>query len=271
MFPDSTAACSGDITITTSDDSGSIADCDAFDGNILISSDAAGSLEINGLGALTGDLTAKNASQLTSTSADALSSVGGALDFSSCSNLSALHFRELADVNAIKLMSLPALQSLEIGTGLSRSNDVQISNTGLTSTDEINLEAVGALNMNNNRNLTCIEINRLRNVTKSVTMAANNPGLAVSFPSLATAANLTIFNISSLSIPSLIDVSGSLSIYSSFMDSLSAPNITKVGKDLSLLTNARLLSLDLAQLQTIGGPYHCRQHEPQDHRQVGES
>ncbi|ETN46664.1 uncharacterized protein HMPREF1541_00850 [Cyphellophora europaea CBS 101466] len=251
----SSSSCFGDITITTSADAEPIANCETYSGDILISSDASGSIEINGVRAIDGNLSAESVPSLTSVSADALVIVRQTLSFSSCTILANLQFDQLNSVSDLDLVALPALQSLNFGTGVSQSYNVQIRDTALESLSGIELDFVRSLNVTNNRYLTSIDMNALQNVTEFLEIAANGRDLAVSFPNLARVANLTASNISSLSIPSLIDVSGNLGIYFSSMESISAPNLTNVDVDLALVSNGRLASLDFPELQEIGGGF----------------
>lgn len=134
MLTNPTAQCSGpSITITTSEDASAIANCRTYDGDVIISSQASGQISINGVGAITGDLRCTNASQLTSISADQLATIGGRFDLQELQIMSTLAFTYLNGVNTINWIALPALQALNFGgQGVTRANNVYISNTGLT-------------------------------------------------------------------------------------------------------------------------------------------
>lgn len=210
---------------------------------------------MNGVQSITGDLTCLNATQLTSISADQLNSIGGTFDLERLTILSGLQFSSLQNVDSIKWISLPALQSLNFGQGVRRANNVEISDTALTSLSGIELEAVSTMNINNNRYLTEVDVNALGNVTRGLTFAANSADLKISLPNLESAANLTFINVSSVSVPSLSEVGGAAGFYFGTFETFAAPNLTRTGNDLAFVSNANLNNLSFPMLQTIGGGF----------------
>lgn len=255
MLIHSTAQCSGpSITITTSDDATAIANCRTYDGDVIISSQATGQISINGVGAITGDLRCSNASQLTSISADQLATIGGRFDLQELQIMSTLAFTYLNGVNTINWIALPALQALNFGgQGVTRANNVYISNTGLTDLKGIELTAVGSMNINNNQYLKTINVNNLANVTDGLSFAANGLNLDIQFPNLQSAANLTFRNVTSISMPSLSLVQGSLGLYSNYFESFAAPNLTSTGNTIAVIDSSELSNLSFPMLQRIGG------------------
>lgn len=252
----SIAQCDGpSITIENSDDAESISNCRQYDGDVIIADTASGTIQLNGVQSISGDLTCINATQLTSISADQLNSIGGTFDLERLTILSGLQFGSLANVNGIKWISLPALQSLNFGGGIRRANNVEISDTALTSLDGIELEAVTTMNINNNRYLTEVDVNALTNVTRALTFAANSPDLTISLPNLGSAANLTFINISDVSMPSLESVGGSAGFYFATFQEFSAPNLTETARDLAFVSCANLNELSFPALETIGGGF----------------
>lgn len=250
------AQCDGpSITIENSSDAEEIATCREYDGDVIIAETASGTLQLNGVRSISGDLIANNVTQLTSISADQLNSIGGTFDLERLTILSSLQFSALANVNSIKWISLPALQSLNFGQGVRRANNVEISDTSLTSLDGIELEAVGSMNINNNRYLTEVDVNSLANVTRGLTFAANSAELTISLPNLESAANLTFINISDVSLPSLSEIGGAAGFYYATFEEFSAPNLTSSGNDIAFVSCGNLKNLSFPQLTTIGGGF----------------
>jgi len=75
---------------------------------------------------------------------------------------------------------------------------------------------------------------------------------------LITAANMTFRNCSSVSIPSLATVNGSLGFYGNYFESLAAPNLTTVGDkagsgSLAFVANGNLANITMPKLSSVGG------------------
>jgi len=127
-----------------------------------------------------------------------------------------------------------------------------ITDTQLNSLDGINLQTVQSMDINNNPYLTLIST-QVANVTQALTIDANAQDLKVEFPNLIFAYNMTLRNISSISIPSLASVNTTLGFYGDYMTSVMAPNLTTVGGDLALIANAELTNISFPALTTVGG------------------
>jgi hypothetical protein len=188
-------------------------------------------------------------------SADQLGSIGGIFDLERLTILADLTMGSLSRVNTIKFISLPALGSLNFATGVSRANNVEISDTRLTDLSGIELEAVTEMNINNNKYLKEVDVNALTNVTRGLTFAANAMDLTISLPNLESAANLTFINTSDVSMPSLATVGGSMGFYFGTFESFSAPNLTETGSDIAFVSCGKLNNLSCPSLESIGGGF----------------
>jgi len=245
--------CSGDLTIRTSDDTSALESCTTYTGNVIIDSSASGQISLNGVGSINGDLRCTNASQLTALSADQLATITGTFDLEEVQILSFLNFANLRGVRAIKWIALPALQTLNFRTGISQANTVYISNTGLTDLKGIELTQVGTMDVNNNQYLKTINVNSLTNVTNALSFSANGLNLAIQFPNLLGAANLTFRNVTSVSMPSLADVAGAMGFYSNYFESFAAPNLTETGGTIAFVDSSQLSNLSFPSLTTVNG------------------
>ncbi|KAL8876923.1 MAG: hypothetical protein Q9198_004964 [Flavoplaca austrocitrina] len=248
------AQCDGpEITINSSEDADAISSCETYDGDVIISSEASGQLSLNGVERISGDLRCTNASQLTAINADQLSQIGGIFDLEELQIMSSLQMSALVGVNQIRWIALPALQSLNFAQGVARANQVYISNTGLTDLAGIELEQVAAMDINNNQYLRTINVNGLTNVTQSLSFSANGMNLEIEFPNLVNAANLTFRNVSSISMPSLSEVPGSMGFYSNAFESFAAPNLTTAGNTIAFVDSPSLTNISFPSLERIGG------------------
>jgi len=80
----------------------------------------------------------------------------------------------------------------------------------------------------------------------------------VQFPNLQTAQNITFRNCPTISIPSLMNVTGSLGFYTNSLSTLSAVNLTSIGQSLAINTNSALTNISLPVLATIGGGFQVQ-------------
>ncbi|OBT69561.1 hypothetical protein VE03_00825 [Pseudogymnoascus sp. 23342-1-I1] len=241
------------VTIASQSDADALASCTTFTGNIQISKDVpSGGIALNGIQAITGDLIANNAVKLTALSATVLGSVSGTIKFTSLTTMSSLEFPALSKVGAISWTTLNALQQLTFTTGLTKASSVFITDTALTTLDGINLATVDSFEITNNAYLREIET-QVGNISQALIINNNGPNLKLTFPNLIWAYNMTVRNVSSLSIPSLTVVNSTFGVYGSYMESVLAPNLTKVGGDVAFVADSSLTNISMPVLTTIGG------------------
>merc|ERR1712059_81553 len=190
----------------------------------------------------------QSAGGLVSLTSPTITSIGGEFRLFNLTFLSTLQFDALTSAKTIYWEALPALPSLAFAGPLSKADSVTISNTFLTTLSGINLNTVGTLQIDNNNNLKQFDT-QIANITNAVNINANGNQLAVTFPNLIWAANMTFRNVSSIKIPSLATVNGSMGFYGNYMDSIAAPNLTSVGSfatgvgSLAIVANAKLANI----------------------------
>lgn len=189
---------------------------------------------------------------MTSISGNSLQSIGDAFRLVNVQILSTLNFPQLTEVGAIQWTGLPNLQGLSFTTGLQQASQLTIINTGLASLDGINLQSVDTFVVTNNLYLNQISM-QVGSISDRIELAANGRDVTAEFPNLEWAYNMTLANVSSVSIPSLSSVNGSLGFYSNFLESVSAPNLTNVGGGLAFVANADLTNVSFPELNTISG------------------
>ena len=219
----------------------------------MISADVpSGPISLAGIQQINGDLIANQAVKLTELSAPALGSVSGTIKFTSLTTMSSLQFPNLSQVGAISWTTLNALQQLTFTTGLTKAKSVFITDTALTTLDGINLATVDSFEITNNAYLREIDT-QVGNISQALIINNNGPNLKLTFPNLIWAFNMTVRNVSSLSIPSLKVVNSTFGVYGSYMESVIAPNLTKVGGDVAFVADSSLTNISMPLLETIGG------------------
>lgn len=247
--------CNGpSTTIANSGDAGGLASCTTYKGDVTIATQAAQSIALDGVKEITGDLVAKDATNLTGLSGSSLQTIGGKFNLNGLTILSNLNFPELSTVQTIQWVALPALQELSFTTAVTMAENVLITNTQLNSLNGINLQEVGIFDINNNPYLKEISV-QLGNVSQYLSLEANNKGLVAKFPNLEWANNMTVRNVSEMMIPSLASVNGSFGLYDNFFESLAGPNLTSVGGSLAFDSNGDLKNISLPMLTKVGGAY----------------
>ena len=255
------------MTIMSAGDASALASCTTYSGSVSIPSDAVfpqdqensghQALSIDGVEKITNNLTITGLTNLDSISMGSLKSIGG-FTLGTLTVLSTLSMPQLSTIDSMNFTALPALQSMSFGnTGITQANTVLISNTGLGSLMGINnLESVNTFNVNNNQGLQNISL-QVTSIKGALDIEANDgfsSGLTTSFPLLETAMNLTFRNCSSVSLPSLANVSQYLGFYGNTMQSFIAPNLTTTG-GLVFVDNTALTNISIPGLVSVNGSY----------------
>jgi hypothetical protein len=245
-------------TINSQADATQLASCSTISGSVVVSASASGVISLDGPQQITGDLICENAGGLTSLGSISLGSIGGSFTLNNLTLLSTLSMTDLQSVGTISWQALPALSQLTFPATVSQAKSVTISNTFLSTLDGINLGTVDTLQIDNNNRLKTFST-QVANITQGLNINANGNSLDVSFPNLIWAANMTFRNISSISIPSLATVNGSLGFYGNYMTSIAAPNLTTVGSysdgtgSMAFVANAKLNNISMPSLTSVGG------------------
>lgn len=240
-------------TINSAADATALADCSTISGAVLIGTAASGTIDISGPQQITGDLIVENAGALTTLSSSSIGTIGGQFLLNNLTILSTLQFTDLVSVGSISWTALPALPQLTFTAVVKKAASVLITNTFLSTLDGINLDTVATLDINNNNRLKTFST-QVANITQLLNVASNGMDLDVSFPNLIWAANMTLRNVSSVSLPSLATVNGSLGFYGNYLDSISAPNLTAVTSgSLAMVANSDLANISMPLLKTVGG------------------
>ncbi|KAI9828984.1 MAG: hypothetical protein M1832_000007 [Thelocarpon impressellum] len=234
-------------------DATALANCETISGDVIIAPEVAGTIQLDGVQKINGDLNCTKATGLTGLLANDLETIGGGFILTGLTRLSGLTFPQLTAVDSIQWQALGALQNLSFTSTVSKAKNVLISDTQLQSLQGINLEVVDNFNINNNRYLTTMDV-QLKNISTSLTVQENARSLVASFPNLQTALNMTFRNCSDVKLPSLSTVNGTMVFSNVGFKSFGAPNVTKSG-GISFVGNPELTNISLPLLTTIEGGY----------------
>ncbi|GJC79699.1 GPI-anchored cell wall organization protein ecm33 [Colletotrichum tofieldiae] len=228
--------------------------CGTINGAVKIAEDITGNIDINGPKTIKGDLIVTNVTQLVGLSSSTLASVEGTFKMQGLTVLSNLQFTSLATVGSIDWVTLPALGSLVFGTaGVTKVNDILISDTFLKSLDGLNVASVDSLRINNNNQLVSYS-NQLANATKTIEINSNGPDLGITLPNLIWAGEIIIADAAKVQMDSLEVVNGSIKFDKNTFTEFIAPNLTETTDgDVSFINNVELTNLSLPLLTKTGG------------------
>jgi len=243
---------SATTTISSAAEATSLSSCTTFTGSIALDPSVAGAFTLSGIEQLQGDLVVNGAVNLTSLAAPSMNSIGGSMIMSSLTILSTLSFPSLTSIGSINWDNLPALQALTFTDVVSTCPTISISDTQLNSLDGINLETGDSWSIVNNRQLKTIST-QMANMTGVFNIDSNGQDLAIELPNLVSAGGLIFRNTSSVSIPSLATVNGTLGFYENYLTSISAPNLTTVTGQLAFVANPSLSNITMDSLTTVQG------------------
>jgi hypothetical protein len=246
------AECSASATktIQNSGDASAIATCSTFSGSIAVETGAAGPIDINGVKVIDGNLVVKNNTALRHLGADSVTEITGDFTLDDVQVLQEVNFPNLKTVNALRWNALPNLQALGFDQKITKASVIDIQNTQLQSLEGINVATVDEVKIANNRYVQTIAM-QLGNVTKSLVLEANNVDVNITFPNLLWAYNMTFRNCSSVLLPSLESLNDSLGLFGNSFEGFAAPNLTKVGGALAIVSNTEMTNISFPQLQSV--------------------
>lgn len=240
-------------TATAQADLDKYSGCEALKGDLTITGDL-GSAALNNVKAIYGSLTINNATQLSSFSAPGLETVEDELSLTQLTILSTLALPLLTTVGTVNLVTLPALSSIQLNTGITSLKSLVISDTSLETLDGFDITTLDTFNVNNNKELNSID-SALKTVNVALEVSFNSEDVEVSFDDLEWANNMTFRDISSISLSKLEAVNASLGFINNSISSIEIPTLTKLGGSLSIVSNDNLEEVDLSNLTSIGGGF----------------
>lgn len=253
-LPAASCSTSATATIQNGGDATSIASCTTYSGSIAVATGVTDDISLDGnLKKIQGDLVLESNSGIKRFGSSSLETVSGKLTINDVSQLAALSFPKLKEADELTLKGLPNLRALEFTTGVTKCDKLDIENTKLQNLNGIDLEETSSIFIANNDDINSIDM-QVTNITEFITLSFNNAEVNVSFPKLESANNISFRAIGSLNIPSLSKInSGSFGVFESDnLESLSAPNLTKIDGALVIDNNKGLQNVSFASLTDVG-------------------
>jgi hypothetical protein len=244
-------------TIRSVADAEQLAQCDdEVEGDVVIDVSSQATIDLSGrLRKIGGSLTSTNSSiaVLRSTS---LESIGGSFTLDNLISLRSLEFPALTEVQKIDWrVLLGTLGPVSFDAGLDSIEELSVIDTRISAISGITARSIASVNLASNGLLNDFNMN-VQNITDLFSCANNGFTFGLEFPSLRTAANMTINNVTTMSVPSLQTVTGNLRFFSNFFESFSAPNLTEIETgDLSLISNADITNFTFPALERVGGGF----------------
>ncbi|KLU89979.1 hypothetical protein MAPG_08946 [Magnaporthiopsis poae ATCC 64411] len=246
--------CTADtIQINSNADASNLQSCRTVK-NINIGNQTDSALKLSGPTTIEGDLTVQGNKNIRSIESDTIQTIKGKFTLAGLEKLDTLKFDRLTEVGEIAWQTLPQLGQLGFGTiGVTKAKKVVISDTFLGSLDGLNLVTVDFMDLNNNGRLLK-HTSKLANLTTLLMLQANGRNeLQWEMPDLIWAANITVANVSTFTLPKVKEINGSLRFDTNKIATFEAPNLTKAGSDIAFVGNAQLTNISFPQLTTVGG------------------
>ncbi|GAB1315178.1 cell wall protein Ecm33 [Madurella fahalii] len=239
-------------TIQSQAEATELAGCQTVSGTVVIGSEAAGSIQLNGPEVITGGVTVRNNSRIETVSSDTIERIEGAFTLNDLSLLRSVSFSALTTVQSISWISVGVLNSATLGP-LTTADEVILSDTFLEDLSAFNLRTVRRFDVNNNRRLQSVDL-QFSTIEENLNIKDNGLELEVSLPNLIWVAEMAIANASSFSAPLLRTVNGTASFDQNLFETFSLPNLTSTQTgDISFVSNGNLNNLTFPVLTTIGG------------------
>lgn len=247
------SACRNDFTVTSIAQATDIP-CTTLEKDLVVDSEVSGNLVIGGVARIRGSLIITNASAITQLSSPNLATIDKEFHLEALTQIRGIQMPSLTDIGSIRWIHLPELNSIQLGqSGVTSADEVEISDTALSSLSEFKVSSVSVMKINNNDRLQTYE-SALANVTTELTFANNGADLVVSLPDLIWANNLGFTDVAEVNLPALQYINDSIRFDDSSMTSFSAPNLTTVEKgDLAFVANLDITNLTFPLLTEIGG------------------
>ncbi|RLV91724.1 Cell surface GPI-anchored protein ECM33 [Spathaspora sp. JA1] len=228
--------------------------CATLKGEITISGNAIGPIDLPSVRELAGSLTIVNSPSIVSVSLNSLQNITGSLQIKNATQLHSIDVISLERVKELQFISLPSLSNFNFNPSIKEVEKIVLSDTalfdlsGLTQFKEINY-----MNLNNNKNITTIDFPNLKTVTDTLILSFNHDDAQVSMNKLIWAANLTIQDVKKFSATNLTAVNGTLGFSYNTYEELKLDKLENVGQSLQIFANDDLDRLSLKKLTEIGG------------------
>ena len=140
--------------------------------------------------------------------------------------------------------------------GISEVGSLKISDTALSSLEGLtNYKSVGSLDVDNNKNISYIDLSTLETVKDSLVLSFNSDECEVKLDELIWASNLTIQDVADFSAGNLTKVNGTFNLAYNTFESIEFKSLKEVGGSLQIFANNDMTELSVNKLTSIGGEF----------------
>ncbi|KAK5050845.1 hypothetical protein LTR84_003404 [Exophiala bonariae] len=245
------AQCTGSTTISSSSQATALAQCQSYDGDIRLGSDITGSISLEGVVTITGDLALAYGTEITSLTAPDLVTIGETLSISNNDLLTSISLPSLKNIDRIYISGAPNLTDIVSTNGISNISTIQISETALTKLDWLKAVNISRLELTENPGLSDVSL-PVVNGLGSFTFEWNGPAMKISLPNLEAAYNLTFSHAQEIDLSALELVTYSLGFIANDLESLSMEKLSSLD-NFMLWNNTALSQLSLPILTNVTG------------------
>ncbi|KAI9253982.1 hypothetical protein BDA99DRAFT_587214 [Phascolomyces articulosus] len=247
------ANCNGDIKVTSQGDLDAIKTCKKYQGGITIEGVGTNKLTLRGIQTLKGDLIVKDNNALQTLILENLQVIDGQLKMENNKILSKFEPKALSGVRSFEAAVQPALSSIVFPAGLSQSDRFVVSDTTTTRIDGLKMGKVSSMVIDNNIYLKSVGLNNLTEITGSLTVSANSPGLNLDIHSIKSIKEGSFRNLAAINLDGLKQIVGDISFISNTFSELRLKELNDIGGTLTITNNNQLTKLSLPKLHRLGG------------------
>lgn len=218
--------------------------------SLQIETGVAGSLVLDGIVNIKGNLTIPENARLSELSSASLATVEGTINALGVPELGVIQLPALNDFGGLRISNAPELFGLVLGQSGGSAGTFELDNTGMETVDLI-LGDVESLTITNNKKLSSYN-SSMKDLSGDALFQNNGNNLSIILDDLIRAVTFRINDTRRISLPSL-RIAGDLSFTDNNFQSLSLPELEVVMSDLSITGNKVLSEMDFPVLSTIGG------------------
>ena len=234
--------------------------CGTITGDINVASSYNGPLVFSGINEIKGNLICRGVPNLTSIAATDITTIDDTLELFDLPLLTTLAFLELERISNVSVTNVPVLSIIQSPASLNISY-FELSGSNLTG-----LSFIGGTNATNlsvtltrNVHLNYFELYNVTNVD-TITVAGNGNNLTFRMPALQTAGDITLWNVSTLDMANVTDITGSLILAYNNLSHISFPELSRVQGSLYLDNQLSLQDISFPSLQSVGGLFQIAEN-----------
>lgn len=230
-------------------------ECHTIIGSLTFDSYQDPIVDLGNIEVIDGNLVLENSANIVRIDCPKLNTIKGEFKIQVLTSLTSIHLKELQTVQKIYWRVVPILSTVEFVKGLSKIEEVTISDTSLVGFEGFSggkVEQLKVFNINNNRFMETINCN-IQSVSEHLSIQSNAKEIQVSMDKLVWANNMTIRDTSMVSSPNLQYVNNSLEFISNHFSEIDLPKLKAIGGTLRLDNNKALSKIDMNNVSDVFG------------------